>query len=228
MQADAANPLRDLWKSSRQRIIERFRSSGRTAVLLKGLRMAADDCLKRLFVDTALSPGYCLVAVGGYGRGELFPSSDIDVLLLVPQPMDELPAPARESVERFVTACWDIGMEIGFSVRSIDECVSEAQKDVTVQTALLEARRITGSVRLFQSFQTAYGHALDAQQFYRAKLLELRQRHTKYEDTPYSLEPNCKESPGGLRDLHFLLWTANAAGLGNHWDAMAARGLLTA
>jgi [protein-PII] uridylyltransferase len=228
MSPEAALRLKDHWQSGRRRLIERFDATGRVLPLLAGLRAEADRVLRQLFGATGLPSGYALVAVGGYGRGELFPHSDIDVLLLVPQPLDDLPAAHKEKIERFVTVCWDIGMAIGFAARSVDECIAEAARDVTVQTALLEARRVAGNTRIFQQFVTAFGRALNPQQFFQAKVLEMRQRHTKYEDTPYALEPNCKESPGGLRDLHFLLWTANAAGLGNNWEAMAAKGLLTA
>jgi [protein-PII] uridylyltransferase len=224
---DRARSIRAAWKGAREALVERFESSGRTRALLTGLRDAADETLGLLFTELELPPLACLCAVGGYGRGELFPYSDVDVLLLLPQALDDTPAPERERVEAFVTACWDVGLEIGFAVRSVAESVDEAARDVTIQTALLEARRICGSAKLFTQFQKAYKKALDRQAFFQAKLAELRQRHTKYEGTPYALEPNCKESPGGLRDLHFLLWVAKAAGLGASWDALCNKGLLT-
>ncbi len=230
--AHAATPLtipqiRDQWRAQRQALIDAFEANSRTRSLLTGLREAADEALRALYTLHQLPATYCLAAVGGFGRGELFPYSDIDVLLIVPRAIDELGDTAKEAIEAFVTSCWDAGLEIGFSVRTVDECVSEAARDVTIQTAMLEARRITGSTKLFQQFETAYYRELNAQEFFHAKLTELKQRHIKFDDTPYALEPNCKESPGGLRDLHFLLWVAHAAGLGDGWDAMAARGLLT-
>src|SRR3989442_1513745 len=133
----------------------------------------------------------------------------------------------RSSVEGFITACWDIGLEIGSSVRTIDECIAESQRDVTVQTALLESRFLCGSRRVFRTFRHANSEAMDPKAFLRAKTLEMRQRHVKYEDTPYSLEPNCKESPGGLRDLQVVIWVARAAGLGRTWSELAAKGLIT-
>ncbi|HSQ70809.1 MAG TPA: [protein-PII] uridylyltransferase, partial [Rubrivivax sp.] len=99
--------------------------------------------------------------------------------------------------------------------------------EVTVQTALLEARFICGARRLFNELERACSAAMDTRAFQRAKMLEMKQRHVKYEDTPYALEPNCKESPGGLRDLHVLIWLARAAGLGRTWRELAATGLLT-
>jgi [protein-PII] uridylyltransferase len=177
-----------------------------------------------------------LLAVGGYGRGELFPHSDVDVLVLLPsaEPSSGEPSNAqsaqahRSAIEGFITLCWDSGLEIGSSVRSVDECVAEAQRDVTVQTALLESRFLCGSRRVFAAFGAANARAMDAKAFLRAKTLEMLQRHQKYEDTPYSLEPNCKESPGGLRDLQLLIWIARAAGLGKTWSALATKGLITA
>jgi [protein-PII] uridylyltransferase len=105
--------------------------------------------------------------------------------------------------------------------------VAQALEDVTVQTSLLESRPVTGARRLFTAFQERFRATLDARAFFVAKTLEMRQRHTKFENTPYSLEPNCKESPGGLRDLQVILWVANAAGFGKSWDELARNGLAT-
>jgi [protein-PII] uridylyltransferase len=112
-------------------------------------------------------------------------------------------------------------------VRTVDECVAIASSDVTVQTALLEARFLGGERKVFTAFQKAAAKAMDAKAFLRAKTLEMGQRHQKYENTPYSLEPNCKESPGGLRDLQTVIWVARAAGLGRTWQQLAAHGLIT-
>ena len=165
-----------------------------------------------------------LVAVGGYGRGELFPYSDVDVLILLSErPNSEL----RAKLENLVQIFWDIGLDIGHSIRTVDECMVESAADVTVKTSLLEARLLTGSRRLFCEMQERFNENMNPQHFFQAKLLELQQRHVKYEDTPYSLEPNCKESPGGLRDLQVILWVAKAAKLGNSWKELADRGLIT-
>jgi [protein-PII] uridylyltransferase len=102
--------------------------------------------------------------------------------------------------------------------------VAEAERDVTVQTSLLEARLVTGSTKLFTAFQERFRAPLDPQAFFVAKTLEMRQRHNKFENTPYSLEPNCKESPGGLRDLQVILWVAAppaSARAGTTWPATA-------
>ncbi|WP_101049199.1 [protein-PII] uridylyltransferase [Macromonas nakdongensis] len=195
---------------------------------LKALARLTDGVLQQLWRQADLPDTFALVAVGGYGRGELFPYSDVDVLLLVPEgtPLDADPT-LKTAVETFIGQCWDVGLEIGSSVRNLAECVAEAQADVTVQTSLLESRLLAGPPRAYKALVEQLAEALDPQAFFSAKRLEMRQRHQKFEDTPYALEPNCKESPGGLRDLQVLLWVAKAAGLGRTWDELARRGLAT-
>ncbi len=221
--------LRAAFRDGKAALLAHFAEARPTAPaagrLVRALARHVDATLARLWAQSALPAGAALVAVGGYGRGELFPHSDIDVLVLLPQAPDEA---AAGEISQFVTACWDIGLEIGSSVRSVEECVAEAERDVTVQTALLEARLVSGAKRLFTSFRKAHAAALDAKAYLRAKTLEMQQRHVKYEGTPYSLEPNCKESPGGLRDLQVVIWVARAAGLGRTWSELAAKGLITA
>jgi len=196
---------------------------------LTRLSALADDALRALWTQRGFDDGLALLAVGGYGRGELFPYSDIDVLLLLPDGCDAAQdAALRARIEGFITDCWDAGLEIGSAVRSIDDCLQAGAADVTVQTALLEARCVTGSRALFAAFRQRHQAALEPLDFFSAKRLELRQRHIKYEDTPYALEPNCKESPGGLRDLQIILWTARAAGIGGRWDDLHRAGLVTA
>ena len=217
--------LRTRYREGKAELIAQFmqeRPSGRSAQrLLKGLARHVDQTLQELLSALPVPEGLALVAVGGYGRGELFPHSDVDVLVLLPQ------AASTDGVADFITACWDTGLEIGSSVRTVEECVAEAERDVTVQTALLESRLVAGKRRLFERFRAATSAVLDPRAFLRAKTLEMQQRHVKYESTPYSLEPNCKESPGGLRDLHTMIWLARAAGLGSSWQALAGKGLIT-
>jgi len=200
--------------------------------LLRGLARLVDAALADLWDHAGMPAGAALVAVGGYGRGELFPHSDVDVLVLLPEAAlnaDGHPAQALHAViGGFVTACWDIGLEVGSSVRSVQDCLTEAARDVTVQTALLESRWICGARRLYGQFRDSQNAMMDARAFLRAKTLEMDQRHVKYEGTPYALEPNCKESPGGLRDLQVVIWVARAAGLGRTWRELAAKGLITA
>ena len=210
-------------------LIEHFAAARPSATsattLVRSLCKLVDATLNELWIGTLMPANAALVACGGYGRGELFPCSDVDVLVLLPDGMGS--EAARPAVERFITACWDIGLEIGSSVRSVEECVTESARDVTVQTALLESRLVCGPRRLFQALHKRLVAERDPRAFLRAKTLEMLQRHTKYEDTPYSLEPNCKESPGGLRDLQVLVWVARAAGLGRSWTELAANGIVT-
>lgn len=148
-----------------------------------------------------------LIAVGGYGRGELHPHSDIDLMVLLDS--DETDA-TREAIEKFLMLLWDSHLEIGHSVRTVDECVSEATKDITVATNIMEARLLCGDKKLFQQMKTQTGpeHIWDAQSFFEAKLEEQISRNGKFNDTAYNLEPNIKESAGGLRDIQMIGWVA--------------------
>jgi [protein-PII] uridylyltransferase len=196
--------------------------------LLRKLCSMTDDTLRTLWDAAGFDNNLCLAAVGGYGRGELYPYSDVDVLLLMPDGTSpEKDDALKAQIEKFIGSCWDTGLEIGSSVRTVTECVHEASADITVQTSLLEARFLVGSIKLFKTFQKHYAMALDPKAFFVAKTAEMRQRHAKFENTPYSLEPNCKESPGGMRDLQVVLWVAKAAGLGDSWESLGRKGLAT-
>ena len=220
-------PLRSRYRSDKAALVASLtqgRSTRSARRLLRQLSLLADQLLQCLWQRAGLPGTLALVAVGGYGRAQLFPYSDVDVLVLLPEEADE---PLRERIAAFIGHCWDAGLEIGSSVRTVPECLAESAKDVTVQTALLEARLVAGDGALFQRMRADFNAQLDPQAFLVAKTLEMNQRHTKYENTPYALEPNCKESPGGLRDLHIVLWVAQAAGLGKSWRELAANGLAT-
>jgi [protein-PII] uridylyltransferase len=196
--------------------------------LLRRLSRHTDSALTRLWQGAGLPASFALIGVGGYGRGELFPYSDIDVLLLVPEGIDlDGEGPVRAALESFITACWDAGLEIGSSVRTQRECLDAASEDITVRTSLLENRWIAGSRPAWKQLDAALQSAMDAPAFFTAKMLEMRQRHQKFEDTPYALEPNSKESPGGLRDLQIILWVARAAGLGRTWGELGRSGMAT-
>ena len=220
--------MRAKFRDGKAALLEHFGHARPTAPaatrLVRALARHVDATLAELWVDSDMPAHVTLVAVGGYGRGELFPYSDVDVLLLLPPTQDEA---LRAAVAHFVTACWDIGLEIGSSARSTQDCLAESARDVTVQTALLESRLVCGPRRQFNAMRVALESAMDPRAYLRAKTLEMRQRHVKYEGTPYSLEPNCKESPGGLRDLQVVIWVARAAGLGRTWNELAAKGLIT-
>jgi [protein-PII] uridylyltransferase len=228
----AAHPaaLRREFQQGKESLLAHFRAARPTITattrLLKALTRHVEATLTQLWAQMAMPGGAALVAVGGFGRGELFPHSDIDVLVLLPE-ADLDDAQVQSRIGAFVTACWDIRLEIGHAVRSVRACLEESARDVTVQTSLLEARWICGAKKLFAELRQSQARAMDAAAFLRAKTLEMKQRHVKYEGTPYSLEPNCKESPGGLRDLQVVIWVARAASLGRTWAELAAKGLIT-
>lgn len=148
-----------------------------------------------------------LIAVGGYGRGELHPHSDIDILILLD---DAATDQYQEEIRSFITLLWDMGLNIGSSVRTVRECIALAERDVTVATNLMEARRITGNDVLRDQVQILSGpeQMWSLEDFYRAKLAEQKERHRKYRFTEYGLEPNVKNAPGGLRDIQTVNWLA--------------------
>ena len=225
--------LRDAYRSDKAALLAAMQSTGASTrgirVLLRKLSSLAGNLLQTLWQRAQLPNDMALVAVGGFGRDQLFPYSDVDVLLLLPDgTAPEAGSALRTKLEGFIGSCWDTGLEIGSSVRTVAECLAESAGDVTVQTSLLESRLVCGNAALFAEFQRQHRAQMNPQAFLVAKTLEMRQRHTKYENTPYSLEPNCKESPGGLRDLQMILWVSQAAGLGSNWKELAASGMATA
>ncbi len=201
-----------------------FELKADTAHLLKTHSRLVDELLRDLWRQSHLTADVCLIAVGGYGRQELFPYSDIDLLILVPQHVDDA---INLRIESIIGLLWDIGLAVGHSVRNLCECLDEAEKDVTVQTNLLEARYLIGNKTLYRDFHQSFKSALHPRAFFEAKMLEQQQRHARSNDTAYNLEPNLKESPGGLRDLQTILWIARSLGLGNNWNALAKQGLIS-
>ena len=194
--------------------------------LLEQLAVKVDAMLGELWAAQELPDDIALVAVGGYGRGELYPGSDVDLLILLPEAASETLA---GQIESLVVQMWDSGLEVGHSVRTIDECLEESEKDISVQTALLESRLLIGDQDLFRRFRNVFFGNLDPRAFYRAKVAEQEERYRKHNETPYSLEPNCKESPGGLRDLQVVMWVARACGcgFGNTWADLRSHGIIT-
>jgi [protein-PII] uridylyltransferase len=168
-----------------------------------------------------------LVAVGGYGRGELHPCSDIDVLILLPK--SEV-TDGHDGIERFLTFLWDIGLEVGHSVRTIDDCQRESAADVSVATTLIEARLLSGPDYLFQSMKRALGqdNVWSSKAFFEAKVAEQQARHHRHHDTAYNLEPNVKSGPGGLRDIQTIGWVAKRHFGAETFDELVEHGFLTA
>jgi len=168
----------------------------------------------------------CLIAVGGYGRAELHPNSDVDILILFQT--DEIDS-NKDAIESFITFLWDIGLEIGSSVRTITECINEAQNDVTIATNLIEARQICGSDNVYSEFEQATSPTKiwSSKDFFEAKILEQKKRHNRFQDTAYNLEPNIKESPGGLRDIHMVGWITKRHFGDKCLSDLVTRGFLT-
>ena len=221
---DRGLALRGELNAQRAQVIAAFESGGPVQRLLADLAKVADQFVRRSAGQTGVGRFASIAAVGGYGRAELFPHSDVDLLIIPSAALDEAQS-AR--IESFVHALWDMGLAIGHAVRTVEECAVEASQDPTVMTAMLESRLLCGPRAPYLRLQADLHRVLDPLAFFRAKLLEQRQRHAKFEDTPFSLEPNCKESPGGLRDLQMLSWLSQAAGLGRSWTDLARNGLLT-
>ncbi|HTH59197.1 MAG TPA: [protein-PII] uridylyltransferase [Paraburkholderia sp.] len=217
--------LKSDYKAAKAQLIERFKTAPNVDTLMRALARTTDTTLRRAWDACSLPASLALVAVGGFGRGELAPYSDVDILVLLPD--DEPLAPLESRIERFIGLAWDLGLDVGSSVRTVSQCIEEAANDVTVRTSLLEARRLTGSAKAFGDFAQRYRDAMDPRAFFQAKVLEMHQRHARFQDTPYALEPNVKESPGGLRDLQLVLWITEAAALGSSWRELDQRGLIT-
>ncbi len=197
-------------KSGRAVIKQRFDGGCNTHTLLLARSWLVDQVLAdswSRFMD-ADAGRLALVAVGGYGRSELMPGSDIDLLLLLP---DDAGDEVNARLEALLTFLWDIGLEVGHSVRMVADCVEQSLADITVATNLMEARLLSGSATLFARMQQATGpeHIWSSRDFFEAKIGEQRARYRKYHDTGYNLEPNIKEGPGGLRDIQMITWVTN-------------------
>jgi [protein-PII] uridylyltransferase len=186
---------------------EQFRAGAQACDLIRQ-RAAFIDSLLGILWDRRNwgSSELSLVAVGGYGRGTLHPHSDVDLLVILGKDSES----CSEELGSFLTLLWDIGLDIGHSVRSVEECVEKAAGDITILTNLMEARVICGPEHLMEQVRELTGtdRMWSSGEFFKAKLEEQRARHEKFADTEYNLEPNVKGSPGGLRDLQVIGWIA--------------------
>jgi len=199
--------IRSVLAASGDDLKARFEAGESVVELVHARAAVIDEQLIKLWRQDVEASGAALVAVGGYGRGELHPYSDVDVMILLP---DELPPGAEDALSAFVTALWDIGLEIGHSVRTIAQCFEQASKDLTVATTLMEARLLAGPADLFDAMQKiiAPDRMWPSTEFFAEKRKEQIARHHRYHDTAYNLEPNVKGSPGGLRDIQMIGWVA--------------------
>ena len=207
-----SNPIklfRDTLKQANDALEYRFRDNESVVSLVAHRAQFIDELLLHAWRHTVGEDdhGIALVAVGGYGRGELHPHSDIDIMLLAETDALVANAPA---LERFLMLLWDIGLEVGHSVRTVEDCIEQGREDITVATNIMEARLLNGPEALFQAMreQTDQNHIWPGREFFRAKWEEQIARHRKFHDTAFNLEPNIKEGPGGLRDIQMIGWVA--------------------
>jgi [protein-PII] uridylyltransferase len=201
--------LRSVLQGANGALTQRF-LSGESATELVGDQTAVVDRVIRTAWERTCGPRLAdavLAAVGGYGRGELHPYSDVDLLVLLPS---KKKGDVREAVSSFLALLWDIGLQVGHSTRTVEECRDESRRDLTTATTLMEARWLLGPEDLFRRMEAACAppDVWPARGFFEAKLKEQHARHARYDDTAYNLEPNIKGSPGGLRDIHMVLWVA--------------------
>lgn len=216
---------RTILREQRQALYTEYQRTRHSRHLLNAHAHLLDQLLQTIWQTLPIAEQAALIAVGGYGRSELFPGSDLDILILLP---DEPVAGTEAVIEDFIGILWDIGLEAGHSVRDIHGCVVKAAEDITIATNLLEQRLVAGNQALQQRLAQSLTEDRDTFAFVTGKLLEKQQRHARYFGVANNLEPNIKESPGGLRDLHTLLWISQAIGLGKHPAQLMQRGILTA
>ena len=229
--ASTTEPLREFraaLEEGDRELARRFHADEPVEALVRDRALLVDALLVRAWSMFAAgtSGDLALVAVGGYGRGELLPCSDIDVMVLLPQ--GEQPG-WTATLERFLTFLWDIGLETGHSVRTIDDCQREALADISVATTLIEARLLAGPEPLFSAMRRALApdRLWSSRDFFDAKVREQAERHHRYHDTAYNLEPNVKQSPGGLRDLQTIGWVAKRHFGAGTLQELASHGFLT-
>jgi len=225
----AISVFRQALKQGNETLKARFMVNFNATEMVHQRAWLVDQILRQIVKCYCLWPEpekVALIAVGGYGRGELHPCSDVDLLILLESPPDNI---TQGCIERFITFLWDIRLEVGHSVRTLVECEKEGALNVSVATNLTEARLIAGPLSLLKAMQIEVGpeRIWPCETFFAAKLEEQLQRHHKYYDTAYNLEPNIKECPGGLRDIHTIGWVAK-----RHFEAttlhdLVERGFLT-
>ena len=215
--------LRESLRSDRLALEHDYLQHGKPARLLSAHSQLIDQYLRRVWQHLALPDNISLVAVGGYGRSELYPKSDIDLLILLD---DEPDASLQKKLHDLIGMLWDIGLEVSHSIRTVAQCLTESA-DITVQTNLLEARLLIGNAELFRELHEAVRQHLDLRKFFFTKQHEQLQRHARFADSDFNLEPNLKESPGGLRDLQTITWICHAAGMATRWTELADAGLIS-
>ncbi|MEQ5854426.1 [protein-PII] uridylyltransferase [Halomonas sp. EF61] len=219
-------PFKGALKEIQSRLDERFLGGADIRDLVRGRAWCLDQLLALAWArQPGLDDGVALLAVGGYGRGELHPHSDIDLMFLLE---DDDDTPYREPLTAFITFLWDIGLEIGHSVRSLNDCEREAKADVTVITNLLESRTLAGREALRQAMRERLSgeRMWPADRFFEAKWQEQITRHYRFNNSEYHLEPNLKSSPGGLRDIQMIGWVAKRHFDTESYEDVVAKGFM--
>jgi len=217
-------PISKAIASATQTLNEAFTPDATADLLVRQKCRVVDRVLAHCF-EQFLAPQdgqhIALLAVGGYGRGELLPASDIDLLLLLSR---KPRAEEEKHLSEFLTFLWDIGLEVGSSVRTLRDCINEGNRDITIMTNMIESRLITGDQALYERFEKAISpkKMWSSKHFFEAKLEEQKNRHKRYNDTAFNLEPNIKEGPGGLRDIQLIGWVAK-----RHFGARNLKELVT-
>lgn len=225
----SGDTCRQLLAQGQQELQQRFRDDEPIEALVRA-RAAFIDALLASVWRARLSPDLAerltLAAVGGYGRGELHPYSDVDIMVLTPESLTET---ERAQIEKFVAFLWDISLEVGNSVRTVNACAEESIADVGVMTTLLEARWLAGSNALLPAMRAALApdRIWPVRDYFAAKVREQQVRHLKANDTAYNLEPNVKTGPGGLRDIQTIAWVAKRHFGSESLDELATHGFLT-
>ena len=221
-------PFRAVLDSANQSLAERFRANESVETLVRFRARVIDRIVVIAWNHFAaeLHDRSALVAVGGYGRGELHPHSDVDLMVVPPEGGN---AEIDEAISRFFTFLWDIGLEVGHSVRTPRDCEVESRNDVTVMTTMMESRLLAGSAELFSALERHVGQdrVWDSAAFFHAKCAEQEARHHAFDDTGYNLEPNIKASPGGLRDIQTIIWIARRHLGSRSLNDLHSRGFLT-
>jgi len=208
---------------------QRFRRLENIKLIIRRRSWVMDKLLQQLWshYTCAHCPDIALLAVGGYGRAELHPHSDVDLMILLRD--DASADPFNEELSDFITQLWDIGLEVGHSVRTLKQCAELARDDITIATNLMEARTIAGDPRLATQMLEMTGpeHIWDAKTFFTAKLTEQVARHNKSSNTEFNLEPDIKGAPGGLRDIQNIGWVAKRHFNASRMSDLVSLGFLT-
>jgi len=190
--------------------------------LLKQRSDWLDEILRLLWQHCELdNEPVALIALGGYGQRRIHPGSDADVLLLGEAPFD---IALKQKMSRFVTAIWDCGIKLGSSVRTLDQCASDAKSDLAFYTNALCLRELCGDKNIFNQFAIKVPALMSFEAFLEAKINERHERYQRFNHTEYGLEPNIKESPGGLRDLDLIIWLSLKKYQNAHWQVLLEQG----